>query len=87
MTGAVSSVKDLQCPGSGPKVLGSRRAFRRESAGLVPVLAGLAVLGAWWRTRQRQGTDARAGLREGLAFLQRRAWALVPVAVLVVVAT
>lgn len=54
---------------------------------LVPVLAGLAVLGAWSRTRWPQGVDARAGLREGLAFLQRRAWAMVPLAVLVVVAT
>ena len=54
---------------------------------LVPVLVGLAVLGAWWRTRRRQRADARAELREGLAFLQRRAWAMVPLAVLVVVAT
>ena len=31
--------------------------------------------------------DAREGLREGLAFLRRRAWAMAPLAVLVVAAT
>ena len=31
--------------------------------------------------------DAREALREGLAFLRRRAWAMAPLAVLVVVAT
>lgn len=65
-------------------ILGARDLLRWW---LVPVLPGLAVLAAWWRTRRRPRCDARAELREGLAFLQRRAWVMVPLAVLVVVAT